>query len=800
MEKQLEQVENILSQLSVREKALLLTGESMFRQRGLPEKGLPSLYYLDGGTGAAYHQMFIDWFYRQNITGESGADELINDASGLADRMLRLMDLVLGRRAINDPAEQTEVEAAREAMKEYTPGGELPGCFPPGSLLGCCWDGETVYEMGCAVGKEADYFGVDVLLGTPNVNIQRDPLGGRFFEGYSEDPYLTAALAPQLVRGVQSNGIAANVKHFAANNQETDRRTVNEHIPIRALYEIYFPGFRACIQDGDCKTVMSAYNAINGQYCAMNRWLLTEVLRERWGFTGMVVSDWCAVYDQVAAMKAGNDVDMPGPRSVDAVVTAVEHSMLDEAALDTALMRVWTTALSLPCCTEGHRQAAIDREGSRSAAYRCVKEGMVLLKNENGTLPFAKGNTVAIFGEKSKKLLECGGGSANIITGQTSNLFDALTARMGADHIQDGFADEKTDILLITVGTGGQEGFDRKDLEMDVADTTALLQAIERKKQLGKRLVAVLNTAGPVDLLPYLEELDAVLYLLIPGMEGGNACADALLGVINPSGKLAHTYPKRYRDCPSSTSFPGWNNESWYSEGIFVGYRWYDYRRIDPLYPFGFGLSYTTFTLSNAALSASVLSKDADETAVLSVDITNTGAVAGKEVVQVYVGQDAPTLPKPVRELRYFKKLALQPGETKTVQFTLKADDWRAFDERVDDWVVEPDVYHIYAGTSSRDLPICLDIRVDGVDAYGMNEKTTLGVLAAAEGALDTLSRFCPAERGITREVIEATILYQPSGTLEEYWKNRVEPELPGSAGEKEEIYRRMLAAISRFK
>lgn len=790
-------IQKILADMTVKEKALALTGESMFKLGG--RKDIPATYFLDGGTGAAYHQMFIDCFYRVYRTDKNAAEELINDVSSMADKMLRLRNLVLDVQNDPTPQETEEVEVFRKAMTEYVPNDELPGCFPPGIVLGASWDPESIYAMGQAVGAEADYYKIDVLLGTPNVNIHRDPLGGRLFEGYSEDPCLVAKLAPWFVKGVQSQGIAANAKHFAANNQETDRRTVNEHIPVRALHEIYFPGFKACVQEGGCKTVMSAYNAINGEYCSQNHWLMTEVLRNKWGFEGFVVSDWSAVYDQVAALKAGNDVDMPGPRNVDAIVSSVEHGELDEKILDNALKRVWTTILSLPCCTQGHKTKAIDREGSRKAAYNSVAEGMVLLKNRNQTLPLSATASVSVYGEKSKKLIECGGGSANIITDQTSNIFDCVTKLVGQKNVQDGEVTQQTDAVIVTVGSGGQEGFDRKSLEIDAQDKSALQKAIDAAKQYGKPVVVILNTCGPVDITRWLEDIDALLCIFIPGMEGGHACADALFGTINPSGKLPLTFPKQYKDCPTSTSFPGWNEESWYGEDIFVGYRYYDYRNVDPLYPFGYGLSYTTFVLTDASLSDNMLQID-NGCVTLSVKVKNTGKTAGKEVVQVYIGQENPTLVKPTKELKHFQKVALQPGEEKIVTFRLKKDDFASYDTSFDDWTVEPGCYQIYVGNSSRSIGYKLNLKVKGFDPYGINEKTQMGVIAATPGALDTLCQFCPEGGRITKEAIEASILYQPMGNLRDYWKNRIESEMPGSPSEKEKIYRQMLLAINQFK
>lgn len=790
-------VQDRIARMSIREKALAVTGESMFKFYG--GEGLPRIYCLDGGTGANYAQMVTDCFYRIHQTGCSGIDEMINDASGMADKMLKLQNICLGRAQADSPEEQAEADALAEKMEEYVPGGLLPGCFPPGILLGSTWNPDVIYDMGVALGKEADFYKIDVLLGTPNVNIHRDPLNGRLFEGYSEDPCLTAKLAPSLVKGLQSQGIGANAKHFAANNQETDRRTVNEHIPVRALHEIYFPGFKACVQDGGCKTLMSAYNLINGTACSMNRWLLTDVLRDRWGFEGYVMSDWGGVYDQTKCLPAGNDLDMPGPRNVDAIVEAVANGTMAEADLDTALERIWVTNLSLPCVQNGHQQTTIDREVSRQAAYNCAKEGIILLKNQDQLLPLASTATVSVYGEKSKKLIESGSGSAGIITDQSSNVYDELVKLLGADHVLDSVVTDKTDAVIVTVGSNGQEGFDRKDLSIDSKDQLALDQALTDAAAWHKPVILLLNVCGPVDLAPLAPQVDAIVCLFIPGMEGGHACADLLTGKFSPSGKLPLTFPKRYRDCPSCGNFPGWNEEVWYSEGILVGYRYYDYRDVEPLYPFGYGLSYTSFALTGVTCSAEVLHIDKQESVAVTVTVKNTGSVAGKEVVQLYIGQQSPTLVKPPKELKHFHKVFLEPGQEKQITFTLTAADFASFDTKLDDWAVEPDLYHLYIGTSSRDIALDLPLRLAGRDPYGFNENTTMGTIAATDGALDTLCRFCPAGI-VSKDAIEASILYQPSGPLSDYWLRRIDPLLPNTPEEKQQIYQDMLTAINQFK
>ena len=490
----------VIREMTLEEKVTVLIGETMFKAPALEKYGIPAVYYLDGGTGANYMQMFMDIHTRMNKDTIDDAETLLFTKRETGDDSIGSMAMYIDmsrdpkRAAQATPEQKEKLNRYLEMLKEYIPEGKLPGCFPPGILLGATWEPENIYNCGLALGKEADYYKIDVLLGTPNVNIHRDPLNGRLFEGYSEDPCLVSKLAPHFVKGIQDTGVIANVKHYAANNQETDRRSVNEMIPERALYEIYFPGFKACVQEGGCKTVMSAYNAINGKFCAMNHWLLTDVLRGEWGFDGFVVSDWTAAYDQVEAYKAGNDMDMPGPRKIDKVVEAVRNGELDEAVIDQALERVLNIVLEMPVM-KGHRYTTLDREGSRKAAYDSAKEGIVLLKNE-GILPLSKNGKVSFFGERSRKFIESGGGSANVITDQSTNLYDCSAAIVGEGNVAFGQIQPDAEAVVITVGVTGQEGFDRSEMEIDFTDRAMIKDAIAQAKAAGKKIVVVLNVCG----------------------------------------------------------------------------------------------------------------------------------------------------------------------------------------------------------------------------------------------------------------------------------------------------------------
>lgn len=797
----------VIAQMTLEEKVTLLIGETMFKSPAMEKYGIPAVYYLDGGTGANYMQMFMDVHTRLYKEQIKDAEALLFDANGetQGDANIGSMAMYIDmandpeRKAVATPEQQEKLNKYLELLDEYLPEGKLPGCFPPGMLLGATWDSENIYNTGLALGKEADFYNIDVLLGTPNVNIHRDPLNGRLFEGYSEDPCLVTKLAPSFVKGIQETGVVANVKHFAANNQETDRRTVNEMIPERVLREIYLPGFKACVQDGKCKTVMSAYNAINGTFCAMNRWLLTDVLRNEWGFDGFVVSDWTAAYDQVEAYRAGNDMDMPGPRSIDKVVSAVRAGELDEAVIDCALERVLSIMLEMPVM-KGHRYKTLDREGSRKAAYESVKEGIVLLKN-NGVLPLKKEGKLAFYGERSKKFMDCGGGSANVITDQTSSMFACSEEILGKGNVSFEMISEDAQAVVVTVSSSGQEGFDRSEMEISFNDKAVLKRAIADAKAAKKKVIVVLNVCGPVDVTGFEADADAIFCVFLPGMEGGHAAADVLFGNINPSGKLPLTFPRKYSDTPTYGNFPGRANEVWYAEGIFVGYRYYDMRKVEPMYPFGFGLSYTRFEISDANLSADKLDLGKNEKIFLSCKVKNAGMMDGKEVVQVYIGQQNPTLVKPLRELKAFKKVFVPAGAEVEVTFEISAEDLKSWDNLTRDWFAEPDIYTICLGNSSRNFAAELKFEAVGYNPMGFNEKTTMLKLAATPGALEAFLTHCP-DKVISREAIELSILFEASNTLEHFWNTTVTKALASLELTQKEIdkrYQELLADINRF-
>lgn len=706
-------IPSVIAQMTLEEKALLVTGNSTFTTYPIKRLGIPSVSLLDGATGVNLFQLYQDTTYRLVDDPEAGFGGEVSPAvhADIRDHLLEPEKM--------QPKAQRIFALLLRQMEKRLPEGKLPGCFPPGMLLGATWDPETVYRCGSAVAKEMDAYAIDVVLG-PNINIHRDPRNGRIYEGYAEDPCLAAALAPEFVKAIQDEGLVANAKHFAANNQETFRHNINEKISRRALHEIYFPAFKACV-DAGLKSVMSAYNQINGKACTRNEWLLTDVLRKTWGFQGTVISDWHAVYDQVSAIRAGNDLDMPGKRDVCVILDAVRNGTLAETALDRATTNVLKMILQTPAMRGARRNSDIDRAYSRAAAYQAAAEGMVLLKN-NGVLPLKKGTKLSFFGKRSAKFLECGSGSTLVQTNESTSLPAECEGYAGGISI--GEVRPDTEAVIVTACAMGQEGSDRSGLCFEPGEHEMILSAIQAAGH--RKKVLLLNISGPVDLRAYVEHFDAILCLFLPGMEGGRAAADILFGAVNPSGKLPITFPMRVEDVPAYLNFPGTAASVIYGEDIYIGYRYYDARAIKPMYPFGFGLSYTEFEISDLKITKQTMDLDADEEIYASVHVRNRGTADGKEVVQLYIADPASTLPKPPKELKAFRKVFLKAGESTALTFRITKQMLESYDEEMEQWVAETGQYRVLVGNASDNLAQEVELTAEGWSPYGFRPKAAL--------------------------------------------------------------------------
>ena len=622
-------------------------------------------------------------------------------------------------------------------------------CFPAACATAASFDTEAVYQIGEAVAIACQNQKVAVALG-PAVNIKRSPLCGRNFEYFSEDPCLTSRLTVSYIKGLQSRHIAASVKHFAANSQEKRRMSSDSVVDERTLREIYFPAFEAAVKEAGTKTVMCSYNRVNGAFASENPWLLTEVLRKEWGFEGYVVSDWGATSDRVKALEAGMELEMPasGGENDKKIIAAVKSGELDEAVLDRAAERVlrvhqWYLDQARP-------QTPWDMDAQHNLARRIAAECMVLLKNEGDLLPLQEGEDIAVIGYFAKKPRYQGGGSSHVNSFKISSLMDALDGVPGIRwaqgyDIKNETPDEALIAEVVELAKGARsviiaaglpdafesEGYDRGHLRMPACQN----ELIRRVADVNPRIAVVLYNGSPVEM-PWIDKVSAVVEAYLGGQAVGEATRDVLFGDVNPSGRLPESFPKKIEDSSAFLSYGGEGDRAVYSEGVFVGYRYYDKKKTDLLFPFGFGLSYTQFEYSNLRLSARKIS-DAD-TLEVSVDVTNTGDRPGKEVVQLYVSDMESTLLRPLRELKGFDKIRLEPNETKTVSFTLDKRSFACWNTQIHGWHVESGEFMIQIGRNSRDIALEAPVEVESTVSlpvlFNMNS-IMADVLAHPRGA-----------------------------------------------------------------
>lgn len=625
-------------------------------------------------------------------------------------------------------------EVAALDMKNTVPAT----CFPPAAGMSSSWNPDLVREVGVAMGEECVQEDVAVILG-PGVNIKRNPLGGRSFEYWSEDPYLAGHEAVGIVEGVQSQGVGTSLKHFAANNQETDRLRIDARISERALREIYLPAFEHIVKTAQPWTIMCAYNQLNGVFGSENHWLLTKVLREEWGFEGIVMSDWGAVHDRVASLKGGLNLEMPPSFSDDEVVVAVRDGRLDEKQLDAMAQGMLDLVEKARAAME-REGFVFDKDAHHALARRAAQESIVLLKNEGGLLPLHKGTNIAVIGEFARTPRYQGGGSSHINPTKMTSFLDALEERGASYSFVPGFtldsaeqdpaltaqavdAAAAADVAVVYMGLPEpeeSEGFDRTHLNLPAKQ----IDLLSRIAAVNPRVVVALSNGSAVQMNPWQEDAAAVLETWLLGQAGGSAVADILFGDANPSGKLAQSVPLNLTDDPSMLNWPGGDRVVDYGEGVFVGYRYYDSFGVDVAYPFGFGLSYSTFEISDVevevtgAVSASV-----------SATVRNTSAVDGAEVVQVYVNPaDSSPVQRPVHELKGFKKVFLAAGESARVEFELDNRAFAYWSEHDGGWRVVAGAYGIEVGTSSRDIVSRETIELAGDDFYAeLNEWSNFG-------------------------------------------------------------------------
>lgn len=688
-------VKAIVKQMTLEEKAGMCSGEDFWHLKSVERLGIPSVMVSDGPHG------------------------------------LRKQD------------QEADHLGANDSIKAV--------CFPTACATACSFDRDLLYKLGETLGEECQAQDLSVILG-PAVNIKRSPLCGRNFEYFSEDPYLASEMAGAHIKGVQSKNIGTSIKHFVANNQEYRRMSCSSEIDERTFREIYLGAFETAIKEGKPDTVMCSYNKINGEFASENHKLLTEILRDEWGFEGYVMSDWGAVNERVKGLKAGLDLEMPGSGGhTDAeIVEAVKNGTLEESVLDTAVERILNIIFKY---TDNRQEGRFNLEADHEIAKEIAEESMVLLKND-GILPLKAGEQkIAFIGKFAEKPRFQGGGSSHINSFKVESALDAVKAYtevayaqgydVKEDKIDEAMVKEavetakNADVAVIFAGlpdTFESEGYDREHMRMPDCQNYLIQEILKVQKN----VVVVLHNGSPVEM-PWADEVSAVLEAYLCGQAVGAAEADILFGKVNPSGKLAETIPYHLEDNPSYLNFPGDGQKVEYKEGVFVGYRYYDTKKMPVRYPFGYGLSYTTFEYSDLQLSKERI-KDT-ETLQVNVKVKNTGKMAGKEVVQLYVSDKTNAVMRPVKELKNFVKVELQPQEEKTVTMELNKRSFAWYNTKVNDWYAESGTYEILIGSSSRDIRLTKTVELESTMQIPMeiHMNTTISELMGNEKAKEVI-------------------------------------------------------------
>ena len=759
------EIKELISQMTLEEKAGLCSGLNFWETKPLERHGIPSIMMTDGPHGL-----------RKVVTGPSTGDRHSWEAT----------------------------------------------CYPPAVLSACSFDRELLQELGTAIGTEANAEDVRIVLG-PGVNIKRSPLCGRNFEYFSEDPYLAGEMASSFIDGVQSKGIGTSLKHYAANNQETRRWSSDSQIDERTLREIYLPAFRKAVTNSQPATVMCSYNVLNGEYASESHRLLTEILRDEWGFEGIVVSDWGAVNDRVKGLIAGLELEMPGsavPSNDEEIIKAVNSGELDVAVLNRAVERLLTVIIKYggdkACCKRfrcgelrnaENADKSIDIETHNNLARKIAAESMVLLKNDNNILPLDKKAKIAFIGEMAEKPRFQGAGSSQVNPFKVTTALEAAAEYTGAhtsahtsaptdsptsaptdasadaptastsgvtyakgyntgdcDEINEALQEQavqvakNADVCVLFIGLPPHyesEGYDRTHMRLPEGQN----QLIKAINEANPKTVVVLHNGSPVEM-PWSGDVQGILETYLGGQASGGAVADILFGKANPCGKLAESMPHKLEHNPSYLYYFGERDVTEYREGVFVGYRYYDTKKMDVLFPFGHGLSYTTFEYSNLKLenARGECAKAINDTDTLTVtaDIKNTGNVAGKEIVQLYVGtkEKDDRLIQPDKQLRDFTKIHLEPGESKQVTFKLTKSAFSYYNTKINDWHVLTDTYTIILAQSSRNIPLKADIAVTSTVEipFRANPNTTIrDIRRMKRGSefLKDVAEKCPAHADI---------------------------------------------------
>ena len=703
-------VQDLLKRMTLEEKATMLSGSGWMESAPIPRLGIPAIKMADGPMGVR------SWMGSSALTS-----------------------------SVTNPV---KIEST---------------AFPAGVAMAATWDTALVQREGQAIAQEVKALGRDMILG-PTVNINRVPLWGRNFEGYGEDPFLSGQLAVAYVHGVQGEGVIPSVKHFDANNQEFERHRIDEKIDERALHEIYLPAFKAAVEQGAAWNVMSCYNVVNGHHCAESEYLLKDILKKEFGFKGFVVSDWASTYSTVGTVNAGMDLEMPGgppakamlarPQAqeqgssgawltADKVLAAVKAGQISKATLNDNVGRILRVIIESGLIDHPHPGGGeVDTPEQQKVAREGATEGIVLLKNEGSLLPLdpAKIHSIAVIGPNALAARTGGGGSSRVQPKYAVSPLEGIQKRAGSgvqvtsalgvsmegedpahdtpearanDLKQATEIASKADMAVVVVGRYWRnegEGFDVKTMDLP-AGQDELIAAVEKANP---RTVVVLNTGDPVTMTKWLDATPVLLDMWYGGQEGGNALAAILFGDANPSGKLPVSLPKKFEDSPAAKTYPGQNLHTEYAEGIYVGYRYYDTKNVEPQFPFGFGLSYTKFEYRDLKVVAFISFSGSTQSGGVAVNlqVKNTGQRAGAEVVQLYVHDGHSKIDRPAHELKGFSRVELNPGESKTVHFVLDRSAFEYWSPETKQWTLDPGSFEIQVGASSRDIRLKAPVQI----------------------------------------------------------------------------------------
>lgn len=670
----------------------------------------------------------------REIVSQMTLDEKIQELHGVADSQHYRVVLGIPRLGIPD----LTITNGPAGATNGGPGHQGQATALPAPIsVAATWDVNLAYLYGTVLGSEAHDL-ANGLVEAPTINIARVPQNGRTFEGYGEDPYLVGQISVSNIQGIQDQGVIANVKHHAGNNQETNRGSINDEIDQRTLFEIYLPAFEASVKQGQVGSLMCAYNKVNGPFSCENDFLMNQILKTEWGFTGFVTSDFGAVHSTVPSALAGLDLEMPtGVYFGDALKVAVQSGDVPMSVIDDKLVRRFGTMIASGVFDNPPSNQPIPAEQDGIAARQLAEEGMVLLKNDSGALPLdgSRLHSIAVIGPYAVRAMTGGGGSSHVNPLYTIGPVPGIRNRVGP-AVTVNFADgsdipaavllaHSSEVAIVMVGDNETEGSDHA-LSLS-GNQDELVEAVAAANP---NTIVVLKSGSAI-LMPWVNSVPAILEAWYPGEEDGNAVAAILFGDFNPSGKLPITFPRNLEDVPANTpeQYPGVNGVAHYSEGVFVGYRHYDSRGIDPLFAFGHGLSYTSFSYDDLAISLdrACFADEPNQTFVVDLDVTNTGKLAGGEAVQLYVGMPSTDdLPQPPEQLKRFQKVYLAPGETTHVQFVLDARSLSHWETAVHSWAVTPGLYQIMVGSSSRDIRLQGQIAVDSPRGLPITSVTSL--------------------------------------------------------------------------